>query len=100
MTFASAPGPLSVDSWKTLPLAPAEAERRPVELAVALDDRPLGAEDPRLLVDRLGLEVRSVALRTDDELDHAVDQRRLVVSGDDLLPDLGLGASSRTTSVR
>jgi hypothetical protein len=35
----------------------AEAERHPVEVAVALDDRALGAEHPRLLVDVLAADV-------------------------------------------
>ena len=65
----------------------------PVERAVAGDLGALGAEDPRLLVEVLAADVAQAGVLADDELDDGVEQRlALVVAGQVLLPDLGLGA--------
>ena len=70
----------------------AEAEHDPVERAVALHLGALGAEDPRALVELLGVDVAQVRVLADLELDHRVEHGRLVAAGQVLLPDLGLGA--------
>ena len=70
----------------------AEAEHDPVERAVALDLGALGAEDPRALVELLGVDVAQVGVLADLELDDRVEHGRLVAAGEVLLPDLGLGA--------
>ena len=78
---------------RTLPLRRAEAERDPVERAVAGDLGALGAEDPRLLVEVLAADVAQAGVLADDELDDGVEQRLGSSSaGQVLLPDLGLGA--------
>ena len=71
----------------------AEADRDPVERAVAGHLGALGAEDPRLLVEVLPADVAQAGVLADDELDDRVQQRLgLVVAGQVLLPHLGLGA--------
>jgi hypothetical protein len=54
----------------------AEAERDPVQVAVAADDRPLRAEHPGLLVDVLAAHVAQPRVVAHDELDDPVDQAR------------------------
>ena len=71
----------------------AEAERGPVEAAVALDLGALGGEDPGLLGDVLGVDVAQGRGLADGQLDHRVEQRVDLVGGrGPVLPDLRLGA--------
>ena len=73
--------------------ARAEADRDPVEPAVAGDLGALGAEDPRVLVEVLAADVAQLGVLADDELDDGVEHRLAVVGARQvLLPDLGLGA--------
>ena len=71
----------------------AEAERDPVQGAVAADLGALGAEDPAALGEGLAADVAQVGVVADDQLgddvEHALESRR---AGQVLLPDLGLGA--------
>ena len=71
----------------------AEPERDPLQRPVAVDLGALGAEDPRLLGQRLGADVAQPRARPHDELGHGVEQAAEVGGGREvLLPDLGLGA--------
>ena len=61
--------------------------------AVALDDRALRAEDPRLLGQRLRVDEAQLRVLPDDELGDAVDDALgLEVRRERLVPDLGLRA--------
>jgi len=87
------PGAGQVGGHADLAAAPAEAERRPVERAVALHFASLGGEEPSLFREILGRDVVQVGGRADDQLDHGVEQGvGLVGGGAVVLPDLGLGA--------
>ena len=71
----------------------AEAERDPVERAVAPDLGALGAEDPAALGELLTADVAQARVVADDQLgDDVEDAVELVGAGQELLPDLGLGA--------
>src|SRR5918995_5211984 len=70
----------------------AEAEHDPVERGVALHLGPVGAEDPRALVELLGVDVAQPGALAHLELDHRVEHGRLVAAGQVLLPHLGLRA--------
>ena len=74
MTLPSAPSPSSIVFWKTLPLRRAEAERDPVELAVAGDPARWVPKTHDFSLRSWRADEAQARVLADDELDDGVEQ--------------------------